>query len=229
MKITGLAFSGGKDSWAALLLNKDRLHKIQVMWVDSGKNYPELLESIALAESMCPHFVRIKVDRDGQNAHWGIPADVVPINFTRLGQEMGGKKDILVQPHIQCCYENRSVPLFRYAELHGIKEIIFGQRNDDQQKSTARDGTIVNGIKRLHPIETWKEDQVLFFVSQHMELPKHFQFKHSSMDCYDCTAYKTETKDIRQYRASAYPDLEVKYAIRNDALTKALVEELKDA
>ena len=83
-----LAFSGGKDSWACLWLNKDRLDNIVVVWVNTGKNYPEMLETIALAKSICPNFGEITVDRDGQNAYHGIPAEIVPVNWTRFGQKL---------------------------------------------------------------------------------------------------------------------------------------------
>ena len=59
-----LAFSGGKDSWACLHLMQDKIDV--VLWVNTGKNYPEALESINLAKSMSKSFIEIKSDRDAQ-------------------------------------------------------------------------------------------------------------------------------------------------------------------
>lgn len=223
-----LAFSGGKDSWACLWLNKDRLADILVIWIDTGKNYPELLETIEKAKAMCPNFVTVKVDRTGQNAYHGIPSDVVPINWTRAGQEVTGTKPVMVQSYLQCCYENIGANLQRYCLEHGITELIRGQRLDEGHKSPAWDGMVVDGITYRQPIENWSANKVLEFVGQHMPLPAHFGFNHSSMDCYDCTAYAKESKDRVQYMHDRHPELYQEYAARKAALTDALQQSLED-
>ena len=192
---TALAFSGGKDSWACLWLNKDRLADIKVLWINTGKNYPELLATIEKAKALCPNFVEITVDRKGQNDYHGIPADVVPINWTRYGQSQTKHKSVMIQSYLNCCYENIGANLQEYCKRFGIVELIRGQRNNESHKSIARNGDVIDGITYLQPIETWTSSQVLDFVGKHMELPDHFKFKHSSMDCYDCTAYASESKD----------------------------------
>ncbi len=228
MITTGLAFSGGKDSWACLWYIRKQLHKTLVIWIDTGKNYPEIIESIDKASKICPHFVRVKVDREGQNAFNGIPSDVVPINWTKFGHECTGKKDTLIQSYINCCYENIGQNLVKFCNAAGIKTLIYGQRNDEKHKSTSRNGDIVLGIKRIQPIEHWTETQVLKYVSKFMELPEHFKFKHSSMDCYDCTAYRKETKDISEWRAVKWPELNKEYQTRKQLLDNALNDALGD-
>lgn len=228
MLITGLAFSGGKDSWTCLWLNEEKLKDILVIWIDTGKNYPEMLETIKLAEKMCPNFVRVSVDREGQNAYHGIPADLVPIQYTRQGHLTCGVKEVLIQSYLQCCYENIAVNLMSYCHKKGITSLIIGQRNEEEHKSTSRDGDITYGIKRIQPIEQWSEQQVMQFLNQKMELLPHFSFKHSSMDCYDCTAYKKETRDIRLYRAVHFPALEAEFQKRNRLLHYAIDEAMKD-
>ena len=125
---TALAFSGGKDSWACLWLNEYRLDKILVIWVNTGKNYPELLEQIKLAQSLCPNFVEVKTDRDSQNEKEGLPSDVVPIDWTSFGQEMTGKKEVKIQSYLGCCYENLSKHINETVKTYGIKRLITGQR-----------------------------------------------------------------------------------------------------
>lgn len=226
MKIA-LAFSGGKDSWACLWLNKHRLHEILVIWVNTGKNYPEMLRTIDRAKAICPNFVELIVDRDGQNAYHGIPSDVVPINWTRQGQIFTGPKSVTVQSYLQCCYENIGASLQKYCQDHGVTHLIRGQRNDEGHKSTARDGSLVDGIQYEQPIEDWTEQEVIEYVAQHMALPSHFKFKHSSMDCYDCTAYAAESKDRIDYTKANHPTMYAEYEIRNQALKGALVESMK--
>lgn len=223
-----LAFSGGKDSWACLWLNKDRLADILVIWIDTGKNYPELLETIEKAKAMCPNFVTVKVDRAGQNAYHGIPSDIIPINWTRHGQEVTGIKPIMIQSYLNCCYENIGANIQRYCKEHGVTELIRGQRLDEGHKSSARDGMIIDGITYRQPIENWSAQQVLEFVGQHMPLPAHFGFNHSSMDCYDCTAYVKESKDRVQYMHDRHPELYQEYAARKAALTDALQQSIED-
>lgn len=221
---TALAFSGGKDSWACLWLNKAALADILVIWVNPGKTYPEMLKTIAVAKMLCPNFVEVKVDRAGQNEYHGLPSDVVPVNWTRLGQLHTGAKPVTVQPYINCCYENIGLPLHSYCKRVGVTHLIRGQRNDEAHKSTARNGDIVEGITYLQPIENWTAQQTLDFVAEHMPLPDHFQFKHTSMDCYDCTAYRSESKDRIEYMRRSHPALYAEYRTRADALASSLAE-----
>lgn len=223
MKIV-LAFSGGKDSWACLWLNRDQLDRILVVWVNTGKNYPEMLATIDMARAMCPNFVEVIVDRDGQNAYHGIPSDLVPINWTRLGQEVTHAKPVMIQSYLQCCYENIGANLQAYCKENGITELIRGQRSDEGHKSSARDGSVVDGITYRQPIENWTAQQVLDFVAEHMPLPDHFRFQHSSMDCYDCTAFAAESRDRVAYTKAHHPALYVEYAARKTAIHQALIE-----
>lgn len=219
----GLAFSGGKDSWACLLLEPD-ISNVTVIWVNTGKNYPELLMTVEKARAMCPNFVEVKTDREAQNLREGIPADVVPINWTRLGQQMAGEKPIAVQSYLGCCYENISGPLHSTAKALGITHLVRGQRLEEGHKSPARDGMVVDGITYIQPIEGWTKSQVMAFLDERMEIPDHFALQHSSMDCYDCTAYAKESKDRVEWMRVKHPDLYRRYFNRAKALQSAISE-----
>ncbi len=223
---TALAFSGGKDSWACLLMNRHRLDEITVLWVNPGKTYPEILETIELARAMCPHFIEIASDRDAQNAAYGIPSDVVPIDWTLLGQSMTSIKPVAVQPYIFCCYSNMVQPLMAKCAELGITHLIRGQRNAEGHRGGAKDGDVVAGIIMVQPIEDWTKQEVLDYVATHMELPDHFRFAHSSMDCYDCTAYGKESADRIEYTRQKYPNFHSEYMKRRDLLNGAIREAL---
>lgn len=225
---TALAFSGGKDSWACLWMNQARLREITVIWINTGKNYPEMLATIDKAKALCPNFVEVLVDRDGQNAYNGLPSDVVPINWTRHGQDITSKKPVMVQSYIQCCAENIGMNLQEYCKIHEITHLIRGQRNDEGHKSSARHGSIIGGIVYEQPIENWTSKQVLDYVAMFMDLPNHFKFKHSSMDCFDCTAFTCESKDRIEYTKFHHPDLHKIYDERKQLLQSALIESLKE-
>lgn len=224
----GLAFSGGKDSWACLWLNQDRLREITVLWVDTGMNYPELLETIERARAMCPNFVRIPSDRRGQNERRGLPSDVIPVQWTTLGQIMSGPKPITLQPYLACCFENVALPLHEAAVRHGVTHLIRGQRNEEKHKSPSRNGTVVDdGVTYLHPIEDWTEAQVMAYLEAHMEIPEHFKLRHSSMDCHDCTAYADESADRVEFMRQHHPDLHAQYLDRMAQVKTALSEAMR--
>jgi phosphoadenosine phosphosulfate reductase len=197
-----------------------------VVWIDTGKNYPEMLETIARAKALCPNFVEVLVDRVGQNAFHGIPSDVVPIGWTRLGQQFTGEKPFMIQSYLQCCFENFGMQMQAWCKANGITHLIRGQRNDEGHKSSARNGSVVDGITYLQPVEDWTEAQVIDYVSQHMQMPAHFRFKHTSMDCYDCTAFRADSKDRIAYTREHHPVLYAEYAARKAALDEALSQEL---
>jgi phosphoadenosine phosphosulfate reductase len=218
-----LAFSGGKDSLACLHLNKDRLHEITVLWVNTGNNYPDTLETINQVKSMCTSFIEIKSARDAQNDVYGLPSDIIPFENTKFGQNVTGKTETLIQPYFACCYDNITKPLMDKCKELGVTELISGKRDDEHHKSS--DGGMVDGILHTHPIHDWTSEQVLEYLSFYMELPKHFNFSHSSLDCYDCSAYLKDTQDIFEW-SKQYPDLHDKKVIRinqvKNVLTKAM-------
>ena len=223
----GLAFSGGKDSLACLLMNKERLSEITVFWVNAGKNYPETEKIVEFAKSITPNFVEVRSNQQKQNNENGLPADVVPVDWTVFGQTQAGKKPVTIQPYIQCCYDNIAAPMMEAVKAYGITHLIRGQRLDEKHKSTAKNGDIVEGIVFLHPIEEWTAYEVLQYISQHMELPRHFNLKHTSLDCFDCTAYQKDTKDVSLYREKNHPELHKQYLARKEKLDSAIREALE--
>lgn len=223
---TALAFSGGKDSFACLFLNRDKLHEITVFWVNTGKVYPETLQMIEFAKTMCPNFVEILSDREGQNARKGIPSDVVPVNYTDLGFVMTGQKSVMIQDYLGCCFENIGRKLHDAAREHGITHMIRGQRTDESHKSPARNGSVVDGIIYIQPIEDWTREEVIQYLVKHMDVPDHFSIGHSSLDCYDCTAYSRESQDRVEFTRQKYPLFYMQYASRMTLLKTAINSEL---
>lgn len=218
-----LAFSGGKDSMACLHLLRETLDC--AIYVDTGVTYPETQALVEYASHLVPFHI-VQTDRAGQNAANGIPSDVVPIDWTRLGQEMTGPKPIMIQSYLQCCYENLARPLLEKAKALGVTHLVYGQRNEEDHKSPSRHGDLVEGITRLHPIEDWTTQQVFDYLALHMTVPAHYQIRHSSLDCYDCTAYTKESQDRVAWTQQAHPDYAAAYHQRATALASCLEEAL---
>jgi 3'-phosphoadenosine 5'-phosphosulfate sulfotransferase (PAPS reductase)/FAD synthetase len=218
-----LAFSGGKDSMACFFLMKDKLDC--AIYVDTGFSYPETYELVDMVNVHLPlHIVR--PDRKGQNERYGSPSDVVPINWTSIGQQMAGPKPYAIQSYLQCCYENIGEPLLKKAKDLGVTELVYGQRNEESFKSTSRNGAVIDGITRLHPIEDWTTQQVFDYLETKMTIPPHFRIKHSSLDCYDCTAFERDSQDRLKWTAETYPQFYEAYAGRRAAIDSALKESL---
>lgn len=198
-----------------------------VLWANTGKNYPEALEMVEKARAMCPNWIEVKVDRDAQNAREGIPSDIVPIDWTPVGQSLSSPKPVTVQPYLNCCAENIGFPLIAKAKELGITHLIKGQRNDEGHKSPSRDGMQEDGITYVQPLDGWTADEVMEYLKTKMEIPPHFAFKHTSLDCYDCTAYHKESKDRVEWMRHTHPDLYTEYNARATALYGAIVEAME--
>lgn len=217
----GLAFSGGKDSLACWHLYSK--NNPVVFWVNTGKAYPETLEIVNEIRNQCDQFVEIKTDQQAQNDKEGLPSDIVPIDYTTMGIQCTSKKPVVVQSYLQCCIENIARPLMDAVKAHGVTQLIRGQRNSESHKSPSKNGAVVEGVKFIHPIEDWTDEQVFAFLKAvRPELPAHFFIKHSSLDCYDCTAYLEHSQDRIEWMQKKYPELHNRYKSRMAALQSAV-------
>jgi len=227
--MNALWFSGGKDSLACLYLLEKEWANVIVLWANTGKNFPEVLETVEMVRCLVPNFVEVKTDRDGQNFRNGLPSQLVPVNCTVPGILATGKQSsTLVQPMIQCCFENIAQPLWRWCSENNIKTIYNGQRLEESYKNQLRDGDAYCGFEIKHPIENWSKDDVMNYLSSKMErLPDHLKFEHTSMDCFDCTAFLEHSKDRIDYMRKNHPEKFDIFASRFNSLTSVINAELR--
>lgn len=218
-----LAFSGGKDSMACLHLLREELDC--AIYVDTGFTYPETQRVVDYAKTLLPVHT-VSSDRMGQNAAHGIPADVVPVDWTMMGQRMTTSKLVTIQSYLQCCFENIAGPLMEKAHSLGVTHLVYGQRHDEAHRSTSQNGSMINGLVRVHPIEDWTAQQVLAYLATKMDIPAHYAITHSSLDCYDCTGYAKASQDRVAWTRETYPAFYAAYAMRNNAMLSAIQEAL---
>jgi len=202
----GLAFSGGKDSLACWYLYRE-MNPV-VFWVNTGKGYPETLQIVEEIRKEAKEFIEVKSNQQLHHETFGLPSDIVPINNTVLGMKFTGQKPITVQSYLGCCYDNITAPMLEATKKRGITQLIRGQRLDEGHKSTATNGTVIEGIEYLQPIEHWTKQQVFdYLIEQRGSLPEHYYIGHSSLDCYDCTAFVAESKDRVAWTKKKHPKL----------------------
>ena len=212
-----LAFSGGKDSMACLHLMRGTLDC--AIFVDTGYAYPETLALVDYARRIVP----VHVVESHRPPHW-IASDVVPADWTEIGQQFAGEKAATIRSYYDCCFDSIAKPLMQKASELGVTELVNGQRNSESRKSPTRDGDVVSGIVRRQPIEGWMAAEVLAYLATKMEVPAHYAIKHSSLDCYDCTAYARDSVDRIEWTKKAHPEFYAKYATRRVLLDGAIKE-----
>lgn len=193
---TALHFSGGKDSVACLHLYEDEWDEIAVLWVNTGAQHPDMLEYMAKWKKRLPHFVEINTDQPSNLRTFGWPVDVLPLENTVFGKEITGNKGPLLQSLYECCARNVWLPLHEATLRLGVKTVIKGQRLNDRRKSTARNGSVVDGVTYLMPLEDWSEDEVFDYLrSVDADMPEGYaRGEKTGRDCWDCTAFLDENR-----------------------------------
>ena len=192
---TALQFSGGKDSLACLYLLRPVWQHIYVVWVNSGAAYPETVEQMAQIRALVPHFIEVNADQPSQIAREGFPSDLVPISFTRFGQDTRPQNDTRIQPWVTCCRDNLWIPLHKTMLDLGITTIIRGQKTTDYRTAPLKSGSVIDGIEYLFPIEDWTDQDVMdYLIAEGVTVPAYYEWSDTSLDCTTCTAYLDERR-----------------------------------
>ena len=201
-----LMFSGGKDSLACLHLVKDYLDKTIVVWVNTGANFPEIEQMMREVKSIVTHFHEIKTDQPSSIKSKGYPVDVVPVNYTLLGQSVTSIKDFKVRSYFECCAENFWIPCDAEMRKLGVTGVIRGQRNSEAHRAPIKSGYVENGIEYHLPIESWSDSEVIDYLrSKNVIIDERLSMAHSSLDCWNCTAYMAESSERFKYIKKHHP------------------------
>jgi phosphoadenosine phosphosulfate reductase len=215
-----LMFSGGKDSLACLYLLKPYWNQLTVLWMNTGNMFPENEAIVRKFAAEVPNFMEVTSDVNAFKAQYGLPSDIVPIEYTEMGDAVSGKKDIKLINGYDCCAHNLWFPALRAAQDFGATLIIRGQRNEEKEKSPVRSGDIIDGCEFLFPLEEWTQGEVLSYLKeQGFDYPEFFHFSESSLDCINCTAFLQVNSDRSDYMVKTHP---IEHAKNQDNLKKML-------
>jgi len=190
-----LLFSGGKDSLLCLLMLRDQLDHINVVFVNTGKVFPEALQFIDTIKPLCKKFIELHSDKARDWQIHGLPSDLInPI----VGKYQSVKS---------CCYKNLTLPTINLIKALDSRLLIRGCKTTDTIYDGYKSLSMVEGVLIYNPIENFTDYQVIEALKTYdINLPDHYNFKHTSLDCMDCTGYLKDTKDRLELLKVKYPE-----------------------
>lgn len=221
-----LFYSGGKDSLATLLLLRPYWDRVNVVWVDTGNQFPEVLEHIEKVKALVPHFTTLHGNSPQYLLANGFPVDVVPTSYTAIGQFCFGAKPFRVCSRFDCCGANIWSPMISFIEKTKPTCILRGDRSSERVKGPES----CNGIEFAFPIWDWTDEQVWEFIrteGKGLIQERHCMKHGTSLDCQTCMAYGDETPERMKYLKKNHPELyELSKQFFKD-LKNTIAEELK--
>lgn len=206
-KKVALFFSGGKDSIACFELFKPYLDRIVVIWVNTGSNFPEVEDCVTKVALEAPNFVEVPTNQAWSIEVNGYPADVVPVNFTKLGQDVTNNKDIMLRSYLECCNENLWSPAYAKVKELGITGVIRGQRADEGHRAPIKSGYVADGIEYFFPLQNWSNEDVNEYLEkQGVQMTERLMMRsHTSLDCWNCTAFTENSVERMEYMKKYHP------------------------
>lgn len=221
-------FSGGKDSIACLLLLKAYLHRITVLWMNTGAAFPETLEQMTKVRAMCPNFIEVNGNQPAQIEAMGWPVDLLPMRNDRNIQFMTQQHRLPLQGFLSCCLVNLMQPMHEATLATGATLIIRGQKAADHHKSPVRSGDSMAGVEFWFPLEDWSDTRVFELVRGSDLLPAHYSDANTSLDCWSCTAYLGENQWKLPYLQKHHPEKAIEVKRRLIMIRNEIAREFKN-
>lgn len=191
---------------ACLFLLKDYWDLIEVHWVNTGAAIDQTISQMELIKNIVPNFKEIEGDQPRDLKENGSPVDVLIGKYSRMAAECDRGK-AKYQLFYECCAKNLWQPAHKALIESGATLLIRGQKESDHHKPRFKSGDVVDGLELLYPIENWSDSQVYEYLEENgIVLPHYYEDLHTSMDCWNCTAYLHENMKKIEYFRKYYPD-----------------------
>ena len=201
-----LQFSGGKDSLACLHILRPYWNRLLVLRVNTGDALPETVQQMAQVSALVPHFLEVRTDQPATIEAFGWPVEALPITRSFVGRDVDGHDRQVMQPYVMCCDANIWRPMADAVRDSGATLILRGTKVSDGRKSYVRSGDIIDGIEYVHPVEDWTDAQVMAYLTENgIEIPSHYVYVGTSLDCQHCTAYLHENVGKMRYMRNFHP------------------------
>jgi len=185
-----LLFSGGIDSLALLEHTKDFHDKIIALYCDTGAAFPHVRQFVVdTLERYGIEYYIVKSDVMRFQADNGIPADIVPISYTKVISEAKREEpSVKVVQWTACCMNCLWLPMIRFVKDLGLSLVLRGHKKADELNGVDS-GTIEDGITVINPLDDWSDKDVEEFLeSRGIGVPRQYGEMKDSLDCYCCTA-----------------------------------------
>lgn len=237
-------FSGGKDSTAMLYFLRDLLNRVDVMFCDTGKILPEVLDHVyRTCETLKARLIVVhpEEDIDAYHTRIGFPVDLVPVEMTAEARDlMHVQVKQPLQSYLTCCYNMIMKPLDDNSRALGYNVILRGSKQSDARVGVS-DGFIHDGVTYFSPLWDWTHEEVFEFLRENkVSLPLHYKFFSDSLDCYHCTGHMhhygaQRIAFVRKYHPDKWPILEDRLRIvsaildhENDLVHFAMMDGMRD-
>lgn len=221
-----LQFSGGKDSLACLMLLSEHLHRITVLWLNTGDPLPEYRAQMDLVRGICPRFIEVHMPVDQNVMVQGWPVDLLPVRSQPAVQHLTQQQRLPLQDFMSCCMQNLMLPMQGATKALKATLVIRGQKLADDHKSPVRSGDVIDGCEYWFPLEYWTDEQVLDFVKDSPLLPVGFKPENTSLDCWFCTAYVDDLKWKQPYLEKHHPEKAAEIARRKIWIKNEIMAEV---
>jgi len=222
-----LQFSGGKDSLASLYMVRDHWAKITVAWANSGDVFPETVALMNAVRALVPHFAEIKSDQPAQIAALGWPVDLIPVKRTPLGRILHRHDAPIMQGYPLCCAANIWEPMRQFVAETKATLIIRGAKHADGRKGPEVDGSYRAGLEFLLPVYGWSHEQVFAFLRREgVEIPEHYNFGTTSVDCRHCRAFLDENAAKMRFMRERHPADFAELQVRLREIKRAVAAEM---
>ena len=206
-----LWYSGGKDSLAVLLLLKSLWESddFHVAWVDTGCQFPEVVEHMERVKLYVKNFHTLKSNALTWQLEHGHPVDLVPTSKDATGRYIyGGDRRRPYVSRWECCKANVWTPMEMFMREHHPELVFRGDRSSERDAGLRE----AEGITIVTPIFGWTQEQVLNYIIEQGTKYGFVQARHgltegSSLDCKVCTAYHCEHKERMKYLKEHHPEL----------------------
>lgn len=217
----------------ALLLEFGFGDRVTAVHIDTGAELPEVHEVLERIRPLVRDVVIVRSDVKEFIKWNGLPTDLVVADNTTFGKQCSHTTTgARVCDKYSCCKANIWDPWMYYAEHCEDTGFIVGDKRHDAYGRMGDEMTFGNKkVEVCHPIKDWSDEDVLAYLYERDFMfgqEKRMSLKHSSFDCWCCSAYWEVAKERLEYLEEFHKDLAVlarrQYEmVRHDAAKKLAV------